>query len=158
MHYEMGTTWTRAEPSTKSSTAASCIKLKKKKKRKQILTVLFDELFAFLRKKNQHTPTMTCRVCPRPNTGNAVFPMWSLCVECAAMHLHSNWGNLRWENLRHVQPWLCILSSHTCICYTEPPRVHGKAIKEKGDCLSYSDSCRHVQLLHNVLLWWRFLS
>lgn len=33
---------------------------------------------------------MTCGVCLRPNTGNAVSQMWSLCVECVAVHLHSN--------------------------------------------------------------------
>lgn len=89
-------------------------------------------------------------LCLCPNIGNAVFPLRSLCVECDAMHLHSNLEEI-WdrESSRSppnssplIQPWRCILSGLVSRCYnvlfnSEPSTCsHYQSHKRCPNCLS----------------------
>lgn len=77
---------------------------KEKKNKKQIPTVHSDKSFAFIWEK--HIQSWLVSLCP--NTGNAVFPVWSLCEECAAVHLHSYRRKSEMEDLLKKPPWILL--------------------------------------------------
>lgn len=93
-----------------NKTLPSCVqqRLVKKEKKKELSTA---------------DPAMTWRICLSGHWERCV-PMWSLRVECVAMHLHSKTAEI-WDEssykpriLLHVQPWLCILSSLIVLTWT----------------------------------------